>query len=147
IRLEYLAERLGIVSPPARTIGTFSSDEPVGSTVRAVNQAVGQALYRQVKRTIDVSASTLAMILLAPLFLLVGLVVAADVGLPLVFWQERPGLGGRPFRLYKFRTMDDAHYANGQRKSDVERVSVLGNFLRRTRLDELPQLFNILKGD
>src|SRR5262249_32716027 len=148
IRLEYLAERMGIQSPPARTIGMSSSDEPVGSAARAVDQALAQFSYHQLKRTVDVSASALAMILLAPLFLLVGCVVATDVGLALVFWQERPGLRGRPFRLYKFRTMGDAHNnTNGQRKSDEERVSTVGNFLRRTRLDELPQLFNILKGD
>src|SRR5262249_25248622 len=78
---------------------------------------------------------------------LVGLVVAADVGLPVVFWQQRPGLRGRPFKLYKFRSMGEAHNANGQRKAEAERVSAIGNFLRRTRLDELPQLLNILKGD
>ena len=103
--------------------------------------------HRRVKRAIDVAVSAVMVIVLAPLFLLVGLLVAADVGLPVVFWQQRPGLHGRPFRLYKFRTMGDAHDADGQRKSDGERVSAVGNFLRRTRLDELPQLFNILKGD
>jgi lipopolysaccharide/colanic/teichoic acid biosynthesis glycosyltransferase len=147
IRIEYLAERMGIL-PPARTIGEKpSSEEPVSSTVRAVNQALGQVSYHQVKRMIDVSGSALAVILLAPLFLIVALLVAADVGVPFVFWQERPGLGGRPLRLYKFRTMGDAYDAHGRRKSYTERVSALGNFLRRTRLDELPQLFNILKGD
>jgi len=96
---------------------------------------------------IDVAASAMAVILLAPLFLLVALVVAADVGLPVVFWQQRPGLRGRSFKLYKFRTMRDAHGGDGQRESDDERISVVGDFLRRTRLDELPQLLNILKGD
>jgi len=103
--------------------------------------------YRRVKRAIDVVASCVLVIALTPLFLLVGLLVAADVGLPVVFWQQRPGLSGRPFRLHKFRTMRDAHGGDGQRQSDDERISVVGDFLRRTRLDELPQLLNILKGD
>jgi lipopolysaccharide/colanic/teichoic acid biosynthesis glycosyltransferase len=146
IRLEYLAERMGIQSPPARTVVAKprSPEEPI-TTVTAVNQALGQVSYHQLKRVIDVAASAMAVILLAPLFLLVALVVAADVGLPVVFWQQRPGLRGRSFKLYKFRTMRDA--GDGQRESDDERISVVGDFLRRTRLDELPQLLNILKGD
>jgi lipopolysaccharide/colanic/teichoic acid biosynthesis glycosyltransferase len=146
IRLEYLAERMGIQSPPARTAVAKapSPEEPI-TTVTAVNQALGQVSYHQLKRVIDVAASAMAVILLAPLFLLVALVVAADVGFPVVFWQQRPGLRGRSFKLYKFRTMRDA--GDGQRESDDERISVVGDFLRRTRLDELPQLLNILKGD
>jgi lipopolysaccharide/colanic/teichoic acid biosynthesis glycosyltransferase len=149
IRLEYLAERMGIQSPPAPTVVAKlpSPEEPVSGTATAVSQALGQVSYLQVKRVIDVAACAMALILLAPLFLFVGLVVGADMGFPVVFWQQRPGLRGRSFRLYKFRTMRDAHDADGQRKSDDERVSAVGDFLRRTRLDELPQLLNILKGD
>jgi lipopolysaccharide/colanic/teichoic acid biosynthesis glycosyltransferase len=154
IRLEYLAERMGLQSPPARTlVAKLSPKESVSPTAAVFNGALGingavwQVSYHQLKRAIDLVASAAAVILLAPLFLLVALVVAADVGLPVVFWQQRPGLRGHPFRLYKFRTMGVAHDANGQRKSDRERVSAVGNFLRKIRLDELPQLFNILKGD
>ena len=103
--------------------------------------------YHRVKRAIDLVGSAVLLIALAPLFLLVGLLVAADVGLPLVFWQQRPGLRGLPFKLYKFRTMADAYGSDGQRKSDKARVSTVGDFLRRSRLDELPQLLNILKGE
>ena len=148
IRLEYLYERMGIQSPPPPTVIAKSApEEPVASTVAAVNRALDQVSYHRVKRAFDVAASSVLVIALAPLFLLVGLLVAADVGFPVVFWQQRPGLGGRPFRLYKFRTMGDAYGADGRRKSDGERVSAVGNFLRRTRLDEWPQLLNILKGD
>ena len=139
IRLEYLAERMGLQSSPARTVvAKLSPKEPVSPTVAAVNEALGgtgalgQVSYHEVKRAIDVAVSAAAAILLAPLFLLVGLLVAADMGLPVVFWQQRPGLRGRPFRLYKFRTMGAAHDADGQWKSDGERVSAVGNFLRRT---------------
>ncbi len=69
------------------------------------------------------------------------------MGTPVLFWQQRPGLGGRPFRLYKFRTMRAGHDANGRRLSDAERVSSVGTIMRRLRLDELPQLFHILHGE
>ncbi len=87
------------------------------------------------------------ILLLAPLIALVGLVVALDVGLPTVFWQQRPGVRGRPFKLYKFRTMRNAHDERGARIPDAQRLSSIGRFLRRTRLDELPQLYNILIGE
>ena len=73
--------------------------------------------------------------------------MAFDVGLPTVFWQQRPGARGRPFKLYKFRTMRSAHDEQGLRIPDDERLSAVGRFLRRTRLDELPQLYNILIGE
>ena len=147
IRLEYLTERMGIQSPPVPRIVAKSAPAESTTSVAAVNRVFGQVSYDHIKRAIDVAASAALVVALAPMFLLVGLLVAADVGLPLVFWQQRPGLSGRPFRLFKFRTMGDAFDTDGRRKSDGERVSAVGNFLRRTRLDELPQLLNILRGD
>jgi lipopolysaccharide/colanic/teichoic acid biosynthesis glycosyltransferase len=148
IGFEYLVERMGIQSRSAASVVVKPAPKETVRTVEGVfNLSIGQVPYHRVKRLIDLVGSAVLVITLAPLFLLVGLLVAADVGLPLVFWQQRPGLGGRPFKLYKFRTMAHACGADGQRKSDSARVSVVGEFLRRTRLDELSQLRNILKGD
>jgi lipopolysaccharide/colanic/teichoic acid biosynthesis glycosyltransferase len=148
ICLEYLVERMGIQLPPAGSaVPKPAPKETASSAVAAVNLAIGQVPYHRVKRVIDLVGSAVLVITLAPLFLLVGLLVAADVGLPLVFWQQRPGLRGRPFKLYKFRTMAHPYGSDGQRKSDNARVSAVGDFLRRSRLDELPQLLNILKGE
>src|SRR5262249_14993921 len=99
------------------------------------------------KRIVDVFAAAFLMITLAPVTVLVGLAVALDVGFPLVFWQQRPGLYGRPFTLFKFRTMAAPHDKQLRRVPDEQRLSALGRFLRRTRLDELPQLYNVLIGD
>ena len=103
--------------------------------------------FWKLKRGLDIVAALSALIALSPAFVLVGLSVGFSVGFPVVFWQRRPGLNGKAFHLYKFRTMRAAHAPDGHLLSDSERVSRIGNFLRRTRLDELPQLFNILRGD
>ena len=84
---------------------------------------------------------------MAPLFAAITLFIAIDLGLPVVFWQSRPGRYGRPFKLYKFRTMRAPHDEQGNRIPDERRVSKLGALLRLTRLDELPQLYNILVGE
>ena len=103
--------------------------------------------YWRVKRILDTAAAIAGLIVLAPVMAVVALLVALDVGLPVAFPQQRPGLGGRPFRLYKFRTMGPSHDGEGHRIPDSERLSAIGRFLRRTRLDELPQLYHVLTGD
>ncbi len=108
----------------------------------AVLERIAARRYWGVKRVIDCLAALVLLLLLSPLMLIAGILVAASLGDPVLFWQQRPGLGGRPFRLYKFRTMRAAHTPDGRRLSECERVSKIGNTLRRLRLDELPQLFN-----
>ncbi len=99
------------------------------------------------KRAFDLILTIPAIILLVPLFLILSFIVAILLGAPVLFRQQRPGLGGRPFWLLKFRTMTEARGADGVLLPDAERLTRFGRFLRATSLDELPELFNVLKGD
>lgn len=99
------------------------------------------------KRIVDVSLSATGLALTLPLILGVALLVRAVLGSPILFAQERPGLNGRPFVLYKFRTMTDARMASGEPLPDEARLTRFGAWLRKLSLDELPQLWNVLKGD
>ena len=104
--------------------------------------------YRRAgKRMFDLLLVVPALVLLAPLFLLLAMLVRVKLGSPILFRQRRPGLKGRAFTLMKFRTMTDARDASGCLLPDSERLTRFGRFLRATSLDELPELFNILKGD
>jgi sugar transferase EpsL len=99
------------------------------------------------KRLFDLILSILALILLSPVLGLVSLLVRLKLGSPILFRQERPGLGGRPFTCYKFRTMTNTRDPQGNLCSDCDRLTFFGRLLRSTSLDELPELFNVLKGD
>lgn len=101
----------------------------------------------QLKRLIDVVASAAGLIVLSPLLLVVWLMVRRRMGSPALFRQIRPGLHGRPFKMIKFRTMRDAMGPDGQPLPDAERLTAFGRWLRATSLDELPELWNVLKGD
>lgn len=102
---------------------------------------------RFVKRPQDFCCALLAIICLSPVLAMTALFVRIKLGRPVLFSQERPGRDGRVFRLYKFRTMTDARDMSGKLLSDSERLTPFGKKLRSTSLDELPELFNILKGD
>jgi lipopolysaccharide/colanic/teichoic acid biosynthesis glycosyltransferase len=95
----------------------------------------------------DVVGALLALVLFAPIVLLVAVLVRWRMGSPVLFVQERPGLYNQVFRVYKFRTMRDAVDSGGTPLPDEARVTRLGNWLRRTSLDELPELWNVLRGD
>jgi lipopolysaccharide/colanic/teichoic acid biosynthesis glycosyltransferase len=99
------------------------------------------------KRPFDVAVAATALLACAPLLLAVALAVRLVLGRPVLFVQERPGRHGVPFRLIKFRTMRDAFDAEGRPLPDGERLTGLGHFLRSTSLDELPELWNVLRGE
>lgn len=100
-----------------------------------------------IKRLIDIATVFFGAVILSPLFLLVALMVRFSLGSPVLFCQVRPGLDGKPFTIYKFRTMKDLWDAEGKPLSDEERLTGVGRFLRATSLDELPGLWNVLKGE
>ena len=99
------------------------------------------------KRLFDLIASTLALIVLSPVLALTALLVRIQLGGPILFRQQRPGYQGRPFHIFKFRTMIDRFAPDGSLLPDSERLTRFGRVLRSTSLDELPELFNILRGE
>jgi sugar transferase EpsL len=102
---------------------------------------------RRSKRLFDLAFTFPALIVLGPVMAGVAVIVRSELGSPVLFRQQRPGLGGTPFTLYKFRTMTDARDANGELLPDAKRIKRFGRLLRRTSLDELPELVNVLKGE
>lgn len=99
------------------------------------------------KRIFDICIAFLGLLIISPVILVLALLVRIKNGSPIIFTQQRPGLHGKPFLMYKFRTMTDEQDANGNIFPDERRLTKFGRFLRTTSLDELPELINILKGD
>jgi sugar transferase EpsL len=104
-------------------------------------------MYSKLKRLLDIVAALLLVLLTAPLMIAVGILVRVTMGGPILFRQMRPGLNERLFTCLKFRTMSDTYDCGGKLLRDEERMTRLGSVLRRTSVDELPQLWNILRGD
>lgn len=102
---------------------------------------------KYIKRPMDLTLSLLAIVVLSPVLLIIGILVALKLGSPILFKQERPGRNEKIFTLCKFRTMTDQTDSDGNLLSDEDRLTPFGRFLRSTSLDELPELWNILKGD
>ncbi|WP_027178969.1 sugar transferase [Maridesulfovibrio bastinii] len=100
-----------------------------------------------IKRAFDLIISIPAFLLLLPLMLLIGWLLHRNMGGCVIFRQRRPGLGGKPFNIIKFKTMSDARDESGKLKPDSERLTRLGKILRSTSLDELPELVNVIFGD
>lgn len=99
------------------------------------------------KRLLDVTGAATALLLLSPVVLTVAYLVRTRLGSPVLFVQVRPGLQGKPFRMYKFRTMTDARDADGHLLPDAVRLTAFGKWLRASSLDELPELINVLRGE
>jgi lipopolysaccharide/colanic/teichoic acid biosynthesis glycosyltransferase len=105
-------------------------------------------MYRHFgKRFLDILLSSLALLITLPLIAVAALGLRLAIGSPVLFWQERPGRGGKPFRIVKFRTMLDTTDAAGQPLPDADRLTPFGRWLRRTSIDELPELWNVLRGE
>jgi lipopolysaccharide/colanic/teichoic acid biosynthesis glycosyltransferase len=156
IRIDFLAASLGLEPAESRTEfhDTESDATSPGSTPKNVlmisdheRVALSGRPFWRVKRGLDIIGALVLLILLAPAIAVVTALVLTDVGKPLLFRQQRPGLGRRPFKVHKFRTMGAAYDEKGKIVPDHARLSAIGRILRRTRLDELPQLVNILVGE
>jgi len=126
--------------------GSKSACELRGPVLPAVGRR-GGAYERQIKRVLDLLLGALALVILAPVLGFVALFVRLKLGKPLLFCQRRPGQGGEPFTILKFRTMTDSCDENGDLLPDAQRLTRLGQFLRSTSLDELPELINVLRGE
>ncbi len=99
------------------------------------------------KRLLDILLSLIALIILSPVLLILGILIRLKLGSPVLFTQERAGQQGKPFTMYKFRSMTNARDENGELLPNAQRKTKFGNVLRSTSLDELPELWNVLKGD
>jgi len=102
---------------------------------------------KMIKRIFDLLLSILMMVILTPLFILLATLVFLKIGSPILFVQSRSSLGGKPFKIIKFRTMTDERDEFGNLFEDQSRLGTFGKFMRSTSLDELPELWNVLKGD
>ena len=105
------------------------------------------SVSRAVKRTVDLAVALPALVLLSPVAAVVAAAVAIRIGRPVLFRQERPGLGGKPFTMLKFRTMTDQRSADGSLLPDRDRLTGFGQWLRSTSIDEIPELLNVVRGE
>jgi sugar transferase EpsL len=99
------------------------------------------------KRILDLTLTIPGILILSPLLLLISILVGVNYGTPIIFRQKRPGYQGKPFWIYKFRTMTNAHDTDDNLLPDSQRITRLGQFLRSYSLDELPELYNVLRGE
>lgn len=147
LRVEYVAERLGLANPSSEAL--VAQTEDADSQLKTIS-ALGTLRsrnYWRLKRTGDVVIAAVLLTLLAPFLAIVALVVRLKIGSPVIFWQRRVGRGGGGIYVFKFRTLRAPFDKTGGLLRESERLSPVGTFLRRTKIDELPQLFNILRGD
>jgi len=137
IELGFIPQMLGLTGQDTRAL----------EENEVIARPIAVPRYFRVKYVMDFVVSLVVLMCILPLLVGVGLVVLWDVGIPILFWQQRLGTGGRDFLLYKFRTMRTPFDSQGNPIRSQEKVSLLGRLLRDTSLDELPQLLNVLVGD
>lgn len=150
IAVDFLGERLGferVAAGNARSFRVIPEERIAFAIDNEQLSALMKRPYWRFKRLTDIVVAGVLLVLLAPIMVVVAAVVAVEIGFPVVFWQQRPGVGGIPFCVYKFRSMRAEHSINGRKLSECDRITFWGAILRRTRLDELPQLYNILAGE
>ena len=111
------------------------------------NMSFCKSRKKPAKRFFDLVVAVPSVIFLSPLFIFIGFLVHFKIGLPILFKQERPGLNGKPFIIYKFRTMINERNQNDELLPDEQRLTSFGQFLRKASIDELPELFNVIKGN
>lgn len=138
IRLDILSERIGFPISEAADVGAPAEEPAVEAP------ALG---YLRLRRVVEIALSAAAIVALVPVWFVLIVLVAIDVGAPTIFWQERVGRGGRGVLVHKFRTLRNPIGADGRILPDELRLSWFGRLMRRVRLDELPQLFDVLRGD
>lgn len=150
IELVHFGKHMGIQAQPSLMPHAADYYETIRA-IAAEDDAPPSGYYPYLKRALDMLLSLVLITVFMPLMALTSVLVALDVGMPMLFWQQRPGFHGKPFRLYKFRTMhisrrrrDEDRLAH--KSGDITRTSTIGRWLRHLRLDELPQLFHILVG-
>jgi lipopolysaccharide/colanic/teichoic acid biosynthesis glycosyltransferase len=137
LALAFLPRMLGLTEPARFELNVVAATETAPET----------HFFLRLKRVIDIVGSLSLMLLLSPLFAVATLLVLIDVGSPVLFWQERTGWRGRPFLIYKYRTLRAPFDSEGRPSLGGRQPSAIGRFLRATRIDELPQLINVLFGD
>lgn len=128
----------------------YRSDVRVHEKEQGYTLSRAQRVYNRIKRVLDIFLALIAVIILSPVLVICAVAIKCDSKGPAIFKQNRVGKGGKPFRVYKFRTMrTDApsNVATSEMKDANSYITKVGNFLRKTSLDELPQFFNVLKGD
>jgi len=148
IKVEYIDDMLGLVKKPDVHEAQLTFQEILPNPRHAEPElAINLPAYHAVKRWIDLAIVLPMLILSSPIMLALAVINRIGIGNPVLFWQKRPGRGGVKFKVYKFRTMLTPYDEIGARIPDEERQTGLTRFVRRSRLDELPQLYNILSGD
>jgi lipopolysaccharide/colanic/teichoic acid biosynthesis glycosyltransferase len=150
VALERLSDAFRLPAAEEGAAPTFAqapAADPRAQAAAAAPAFAAQLAYWRARRALDVTLALIGVVLLAPVLALVALAVLIDVGLPLIFWQERVGRGGRAIFVHKFRTLGAPLSRSGRLRGEAERLSPIGRFLRFTRLDEAPQLFDVLRGD